>query len=246
MAGAPTQTTLNANQLEAGCGWGGPGGMFFSESFQDNITANPGGGQANAFQLLRQNSRVTTVASAGDSIMLPPALPGLELVLVNHGLNSMQVFGQGTDTIDDVASATGVPQMADSTTLYYCMNAGMWYSEGLASGYARGSVGAFQTLSVQTGIVAHAGGGQGAAVQLTAMNCFIATVATAGDSVKLPPAKVGMEITVINQSATATGPNVFPATGESINALSANTAIAVAPQTVLIFFCGIAGTWWSK
>jgi len=73
-----------------------------------------------------------------------------------------------------------------------------------------------QTLSVQTGIVAHAGGGQGAAVQLTAMKCFIATVATAGDSVKLPTAKVGMEITVINQSATATGPNVFPATGETI------------------------------
>ena len=82
--------------------------------------------------------------------------------------------------------------------------------------------------------------------QRRTMNCFIATVATAGDSVKLPPAKVGMEITVINQSATATGPNVFPATGETINALAANTAIAVAPQTVLIFFCGIAGSRWSK
>ena len=90
-----------------------------------------------------------------------------------------------------------------------------------------------------TGIVAHAGGGQANAVQLTAMNYFIATVATAGDSVKLPPAKVGMEIT--NQSATATGPNVFPASGETINALAANTAITVAPQSVLIFFCGIAG-----
>jgi hypothetical protein len=59
-------------------------------------------------------------------------------------------------------------------------------------------------------------------------------------------APTGIEITVINQSATATGPNVFPASGASINALAANTAIAVAPQTVLIFFCGIAGSWWSK
>jgi hypothetical protein len=191
-------------------------------------------------------SRVTTVGTAGDSIKLPPALPGLELVLVNHGLNSVQVFGLDTDTIDDVAAATGVPQMPDSTTLYYCMNAGMWYSEGLASGYVRGGSGSFQTPSVQTGIVAHAGGGQGAATALTAMNCFVSTVATAGDSLLLPPAKSGMEITVINQTATATGPNVFPATGESINALAANTAIAVAPQTVLIFFCGIAGQWWTK
>jgi hypothetical protein len=38
----------------------------------------------------------------------------------------------------------------------------------------------------------------------------------------------------------------FPASGETINALAANTAIAVAPQTVLIFFCGIAGAWWTK
>ena len=51
--------------------------------------------------------------------------------------------------------------MPDSTTLHYCMNAGMWYSdEGLASGYVRGGVGSFQTMSVQTGIVAHAGGGR--------------------------------------------------------------------------------------
>jgi hypothetical protein len=49
--------------------------------------------------------------------------------------------------------------MPDSTTLYYCMTQGQWYTEGLASGYVRGGVGAFQTLSVQTGIVAHAGGG---------------------------------------------------------------------------------------
>lgn len=126
------------------------------------------------------------------------------------------------------------------------MTTGAWYTEGLASGYVPGGVGAFQTMSVQTGIVAHAGGGQGSAVQLTAMNCFIATVATAGDSVKLPPAKPGMEITVINQSATATGPNAFPATGETINALAANTAIAIPPQTTMIFFCGIAGAWWTK
>jgi hypothetical protein len=109
-----TATTLSAYQLEQGMRWTG---SFFSESFQDNITANPGGGQTGAFQLTRQNNRVTTVTTAGDSIMLPPALPGLEVIVVNHGANSMQVFGNGTDTIDDVATATGVPQMQNSTTL---------------------------------------------------------------------------------------------------------------------------------
>jgi hypothetical protein len=100
--------------------------------------------------------------------------------------------------------------------------------------------------SVQNAITAHSGGGQANAVQLNAMACFIATVAVAGDSVVLPHAQPGMEISVINQSATATGPNVFPATGETINALSANTAIAVGPQSILMFYCGVAGSWWTK
>ncbi len=115
-------------------------------------------------------------------------------------VNSLQVFAQATDTVDDVPAATGVPQMPDSTTLYYCMTAGQWYTEGLASGYVRGGVGSFQTMSVQTGIVAHAGGGQGSTTPLTAMNCFVSTVASANDSLLLPPAKPDMEITVINQS----------------------------------------------
>lgn len=113
----------------------------------------------------------------------------------------------------------------------------------MATGFAASGL---QTLSYQTGIVAHAGGGQGAATPLTAMLCFVATVATAGDSLLLPAAVPGLEITVINESATATGPNVFPQSGQTINALAANTAIAVPPQTVMILYCGISGAWWTK
>lgn len=100
--------------------------------------------------------------------------------------------------------------------------------------------------SVQPGLVAHAGGGQALGTPLTAMACFIATVATAGDSLLLPLAVPGMEISVVNQSATATGPNVFPQTGQTVNALAANTAIAVPPQSIMMFYCGVAGSWWTK
>lgn len=74
----------------------------------------------------------------------------------------------------------------------------------------------------------------------TAMNCFIATVATAGDSVKLPPAKSAWRSRSSISRPPQRARNVFPASGETINALAANTAIAVPPQSVLIFFCGIA------
>ena len=46
---------------------------FIFESFTDNITAFAGGGQSGGVPILTELSRVTTVATIGDSVMLPPA-----------------------------------------------------------------------------------------------------------------------------------------------------------------------------
>lgn len=213
---------------------------FFEELAQDNIIAHAGGGQASATPITGQTARVTTVATIGDSVLLPPSKAGLEIVLINHGANDMQVFGAGADMIDDIAAATGVSQMANSFVIYSCVTAGRWYTEGLANGYAGGQ----QTVSNRDGIIAHAGGGQASATPLTKMQNRVATVATAGDSVLLMPSLPGMQITVINGSANSM--NVFPQSGEAINALGANAAFAAAGLTVTIFFCTTAGQWWTK
>lgn len=96
--------------------------------------------------------------------------------------------------------------------------------------------------SVENGITAFAGGGQGSARVLTRSINRVTTVGTAADSVKLPAAVAGMRITVIN-AAAANSMNVFPATGGIINALSANAAYAVAANKTVIFTCAVAGTW---
>jgi len=224
-------------------------GELIFESAQDGVVAHAGGGQTNAFNIGPiEMTRVTTVATAGDSIMLPPAQPGLGLIIVNHGANSMQVFGQPSDTINDVASATGVPQMANSWVFYGCFTAGAWYTEGLSQGFYQG----YGTFSTVDSITAFAGGGQASAVLLTAMQNRVTTVGSAGDSVRLPPAVPGMEITVIN-AAAANSMNVFPASqaqggksgGDAINALSQNTQFAVASNKVATFYCCTLGTWHS-
>lgn len=92
------------------------------------------------------------------------------------------------------------------------------------------------------GITAYAGGGQTNATLLGASINRVTTVATAADSVKLPAATVGARIDVIN-AAASNSMNVFPATGESINALSANTAYAVAANKTVTFICAVAGIW---
>jgi hypothetical protein len=95
---------------------------------EDAITAFVGGGQASARALTKTVNRISTVASAADSVKLPAATAGLVVVVVNGAAaNSMQVFGAGTDTINDVATATGVAQAAGKTAVYACPVAGKWY-----------------------------------------------------------------------------------------------------------------------
>lgn len=91
------------------------------------------------------------------------------------------------------------------------------------------------------GITAFATGGQANAVALTASVNRITTVVNAGDSVRLPVATAGAEVVVIN--AAANSMNVFPSTGNAINALSANAAYAVAANKVVRFICAVDGTW---
>lgn len=100
-------------------------------------------------------------------------------------------------------------------------------------------------MSRETAIVAHAGGGQTAAYQLTYSLNRVATVASANDSVKLPICQGGKVVIVIN-AAASNSMNVYGQTGETINALSANSAFAVAANKFVIFACGIDGAWYTN
>lgn len=112
----------------------------------------------------------------------------------------------------------------------------------------------YQQISVTNGITAFAGGGQASATQLNSAFNRVTVVGTAADSVKLPVCAAqnapngsavgpGTQVWVMNTAANSL--NVFPATGDAINALAANTAIAVATVTGKVFTCAVAGTWQS-
>jgi hypothetical protein len=113
----------------------------------------------------------------------------------------------------------------------------------------------YSQISVSNAITAAAGGGQANAVLLTSAYNRVTVVATAADSVKLPPCTansapngasigVGGQVWVINADASDSM-NVFPSTGDNINLAAANAAIAVANTQAKIFTCVVAGTWQS-
>jgi hypothetical protein len=218
-------------------------GDFLLESAQDNIIATAGGGQGPAYQIVAQTSRITTVATPGDSIMLPPSTPGLELLIINHGANATQVYGQGTDTVDDQTSTVGVAQMASSLVIYTCTTAGKWYTEGLANGFAA-SLG-LQTFSYST-IAANVGGTQGTGTPVTTMLTNI-TAAGASYSVTLPASAPGLEMTVHNISTQTVlvFPNAGGTTTEKINAGASNASLSMLTNTSTVFTCTVAGQWYS-
>ena len=95
-------------------------------STEDSITATTTHTQAGGYQLTAQVSRVATVANAADAVTLPPALVGKNILVINSGTNSMQVYGNSTDTINGTAGATGIAQPASTMFEFTCTTAGAW------------------------------------------------------------------------------------------------------------------------
>lgn len=83
---------------------------YFRESVGNALTA-VGTNRATALQLAAQINNVTT-AAASTGVSLPAGSSigiGATIYVYNAGANPIQVYGLGSDTIDGVAGATGVP-----------------------------------------------------------------------------------------------------------------------------------------
>lgn len=217
-------------------------GNYIFESAQDNLVA-AGSTQSGAFILGTAGvgseiNRFTTV-TAGTGAQLPPAQPGLTIAVINHGANSLQVYGNGSDTINDVSGSTGVAQMANSIVLFMCTSAGAWYTVDLASGFASG----FPTVAYANNLTA-AGSVQSQATPITTPIAEFGTVAASTGGL-LPPSAPGMQVTVINNGANTL--KVYPSGTDQINALGTSAAFSMStPPVVDLFYCTAAGQWWTK
>jgi hypothetical protein len=115
-------------------------------SYEYGITATAGGGQAGAYQLKRRLNRVETCVTNADSVMLPPAIPGKQVIINNATGQSLQVFGVVSnaangnvgDTIAaansnaQTATAIGVAQLTTTVMEYFCFKLGEWKQGSMA------------------------------------------------------------------------------------------------------------------
>jgi hypothetical protein len=107
---------------------------------QNGVVAKAGGGVAAATPLRNGFNQIDTVATAADSVMLPPAIVGAWCWIYNDGAASMNVYnsqanpqnggaadfivahGVTTPSAGNAAQAVGVGH----TSLFVCMQLGMW------------------------------------------------------------------------------------------------------------------------
>jgi len=97
------------------------------------IKATPGGGNANAAQLAGWLNTISSVATAADSVMLPPGYAGMEITVINQGANACTVFGfmntaPGDIVVDTIAppgsiiqGTAGVSVPSASIGKFFCM-----------------------------------------------------------------------------------------------------------------------------
>lgn len=91
------------------------------------LTALAGGGNTSATPVLNQSfADVRTCATNSDSVILPPAKQGMLRFVPNLTGQTLKVLGNGSDTINSVAGATGVTQATTIHALYFCAHDGEW------------------------------------------------------------------------------------------------------------------------
>ncbi len=62
-------------------------------------------------------------AAAGSGVTLPAGVPGQIITVFNNGTAAIQVYGNGSDTIDGVAGSTGVVLTNAKRAIYVCVAA---------------------------------------------------------------------------------------------------------------------------
>lgn len=106
-------------------GFGGPGLQTLS-NMGTGVTAGTTQTQAGATALTSMINRIAVCANSGDGVRLPASAVGLAIIVINRGAQPALVYGGGTDTINGIATATGVPLGVGTEAVYICDVAGNW------------------------------------------------------------------------------------------------------------------------
>lgn len=188
------------------------------------------------------NTKFTVAAASGNTAILGDVAVNTNKFTVAASSGNTLVAGTLAVT-GDVAVATNKFTVAAATG--NTLAAGTLTSTGALVASASASVGTNLLASLETGLTAHAGGTQAAALALTATKIIhnVTVVGTDADSVKLPAATGSGSIHIIKNSDAAQSLQLYGASTETIDGVASATGIAVAAGKAVIVLDIAAGAW---
>lgn len=101
-------------------------------SFTSSITAFAGGGQGSATAINSDFNVVTTVATAGDSVVLPAAAQARTLVVFNQGAAALAVFPGTGDTINGGSANASVTVPVNAVAVFRGLSDSAWKTQHYA------------------------------------------------------------------------------------------------------------------
>lgn len=195
-----------------------------------NIVATPAGTQLTS-TAVNTGINVIVTAVAGSGVVLPANVIGTTVIVVNNGLNPVNVFPAPGDSINGLSANTPYVLPVGQLTTFWGTSSTSWYTNTSATSSLS------PVYPQVTGITAHAGGGQSGGVLLTPGISVVTVVATAGDSVTLPLNILGQTFIIRNLSTT-NNLGIFPPLGANFYGLGANAVLLGVPSSTS-FIVGI-------
>jgi hypothetical protein len=98
------------------------------DSATSGLTAHTGGGQGSATLAPSVLNEFTTVATGGDSAILPPSLAGMQMFVANKGAASMNLFPATGEQINKGGANTAFAVGIGKNVTLYCVVTGNWYA----------------------------------------------------------------------------------------------------------------------
>lgn len=122
------------------------GSINVNVSTVNALTALAGGGQTGATPLTANWNRITVCATNGDSALLPPAIAGLEVYVINSGAAYASIYPtNNADVIDGLAVNTSVSLPAAGTIRFLCTVTGTWNASAVGYPHAKFTTGTTTT-----------------------------------------------------------------------------------------------------
>lgn len=205
----------------------------------DSLVALAGGGQSGATALQKQFNRFTTVATAGDSALLPVSITGQTIIVTNSGTKNLAMFPSASETINGGAAAASITIPPGSTYTFQCITAGSWFADAGTSDIFSNLI-LSGTFTYTPQVLAAVGSTQLGAGAITSSRVVV-TVTASTEGVRLPTAATGLEVQVFMPGTV--GVKVYPGTNARLDTTATNVAVVLAAGKANIYFARDTTRW---